>query len=292
MTELHELQRHLPARTKESYDQRIPKIIWQTMKTNLVPKIMKDFSSSWIDLNPEYEYRFLDDTDIDRCIIEEFPEYISAYEKAQQGAVKADLWRYLILYKYGGIYADMDCKCVVSLKNWIRPLAEWVTQLGMNKDICQWLIITIPRNPILKKAAEKSRGNLLNPKKCCEYKGFKIATDQNIQFCEDAEPVRIYHPVMNLAGPPVLQEAAEECFASESESAIFRSVQVVCVSENVSCQMGGNVQHDYLNAEYLQALDKLSTPHYEDVSGRTSHRSLIKTLTTRFLEALKSLIRK
>jgi mannosyltransferase OCH1-like enzyme len=292
MTKFYEIPKHLLSRSKENYDQRIPKILWQTMKTKQVPQIMKEFSSSWTDLNPEYEYRFFDDSDIERCVMEEFPEYISAYKKIQQGAVKSDLWRYLILYKYGGVYADMDCRCVVPLKNWIRPAAEWVTQLGMNKDVCQWLIITVPYNPILKKAAEKSRENLLRPKTVCEYKGFKISKNQDIQFCEDASPVRILHPVMTLAGPPVLQEAAEECFASQPDSAIFRSIQIVCVSENVSCQMAGNVQHDYLNPEYLQALDKLSTPHYDSVQSRTSHRNLLLTLAMRFLEAIQSLFRK
>ena len=49
----------LTARDKMEYDQKIPKIIWQTMKTNQVPALLKDYADTWIEKNPEYEYRFL-----------------------------------------------------------------------------------------------------------------------------------------------------------------------------------------------------------------------------------------
>ena len=269
MTDFYAIPKHLPPRTVAAYDQRIPKIIWQTMKTSVVPKIMKDYSNSWIEQNPEYEYRFFDDNDIHQFIANDFPEYISVYRKIKHGAVKADFWRYLILYKYGGVYADMDCRCNVSLRKWIQPTAEWVTQLGINRDVCQWLILTIPGNPVFRKAAEISCRNLLTHNAYAEYKGFAFGGDQNLELSEQAKTIRIYHPIMKLAGPPILQQAAEECFLTPSDEAIFRSIQIVCVSGTVSCQMNGNVQHDYLNQEYLESLKELSTPHYESALRQT-----------------------
>src|SRR5450432_3003830 len=82
------------------YDQKIPKIIWQTMKTNRVPVFMKNYADTWIKLNPEYEYRFHDDDDIIDFIKNNFPDYLEGYKKIKYGASKADLWRYLIMYKY------------------------------------------------------------------------------------------------------------------------------------------------------------------------------------------------
>ncbi|TNF98043.1 MAG: hypothetical protein EP297_09055 [Gammaproteobacteria bacterium] len=263
MTDFYSIPKHLPPRARATYDQGIPKIIWQTMKTNVVPKIMMDYSNSWIEQNPEYEYRFFDDEDITQFIAKEFPEYISAYKKIKHGAVKADFWRYLIMYKYGGVYADIDCRCIVPLRKWIQPTAKWVTQIGVNMDVCQWLIISIPGNPVFRKAAEKSCANLLNPKEYCQYKGFTLDDNHEVKLCKQVQPIRKYHSIMKLAGPPVLQEAAEECFLTPPDDAIFKSMQIVCVSDNAPCQMGGNVQHDYKNQEYLQGLEELSTPHYE-----------------------------
>ena len=263
MIELFSIPRRVPPRTSPECDQKIPRIIWQTMKTTRVPKVMHEYSNSWTEQNPEYEYRFLDDEELLKMMTVEFAEYMPAFKKAKIGAIKADLWRYLVIYKHGGVYADMDCRCMVPLRNWVQPEAAWVTQLGINRDVCQWLIISVPGNPVFKKAAEKSFRNLTNAVEFCEYSGFELAADGAIQMSRQ-QRIKSFHPVMKLAGPPVLQKSAEECFVSPEESGIFRSTQIVCVSGNSSCQMNGNVQHTYRDPQYVEALKQLSTPHYED----------------------------
>ena len=64
MTEYTIIPKKLPPRSSIIYDQKIPKIIWQTMKTNQVPVIIKNYVDTWLIQNPEYEYRFYDDEDI------------------------------------------------------------------------------------------------------------------------------------------------------------------------------------------------------------------------------------
>jgi mannosyltransferase OCH1-like enzyme len=265
MTKLYTIPKKLSSRIREQYYQVIPRIIWQTMKTNIVTKVMSDYATSWIDGNPEYEYRFFDDKDVYQFIKTAFPSYIKGYETIKYGAVKSDFWRYLIIYKYGGVYADIDCRCVVPLQKWINAESQWVTQLGVNRDVCQWLIISVPKNPVFKAAADKSYSNLINSRLdgFIEYSGFKLDRNKKLVVCERTAPVKIRHPVMNIAGPPILQKAAEECFRSKSNSGVFRSIQIVCVSGADSCQMNGNVQHEYGNREYLQGLQVLGTPHYE-----------------------------
>jgi hypothetical protein len=251
----------VPASSEPDYFQKIPKIIWQTMKSNHVPSIMKGFSNSWIENNPEYEYRFCDDDEIIRFIKCEFPEYFEGYQKIQYGASKADLWRYLVIYQFGGVYADMDCRCLSPLRKWIETDSEYVTQLGVNHDLCQWLIISVPKNPIFLRAAEKSLKNIENKTTDQEYRGFELK-DQKIELRKHVPVVTIRDRIIGLAGPPVLQKAAEECFEDGSMDAILQSIQVVCTSRGRSCQMNGNVQHDYGNPEYKKALKRLKTPHY------------------------------
>src|SRR6185312_12400220 len=142
MTKFITIPKELFPRVDLNYEQKIPKIIWQTFKTNQVPFIMKDYVDSWITKNPEYKYRFFDDQDIQNFLQIHFPDYYEAYNTIKFGSSKADLWRYLIIYKYGGVYADLDCRCNTSLRKWINPDSQFVTQLGINKDICQWLLIS------------------------------------------------------------------------------------------------------------------------------------------------------
>ena len=261
MAEFATIPKSIPARNSIEYKQKIPKIIWQTINTNRVPVYMKSFADSWINLNPEYEYRFHDDDDIIKFIQTDFPQYIDAYKNLKYGASKADLWRYLIIYKYGGVYSDMDCRCLNSLREWIDPNADFVTQLGINKDICQWLIISVANNPIFLKAAEKTLHNSEKNNSSASYYGFEYNKNK-LQISSVASPFHFNHPVLGLSGPPVLQEAAEELFKAESTESLFASTQIICVSDVASCQMNGNVIHDTRNPEYQKSCKALKLAHY------------------------------
>lgn len=58
--------------------------------------------------NPDYTFHFYDSIRRRNFIKEFFPEFLFFYDKINDGygAVKADIFRVLILYKYGGIYMD------------------------------------------------------------------------------------------------------------------------------------------------------------------------------------------
>jgi mannosyltransferase OCH1-like enzyme len=271
------IPKHLAPRTKAAYEQRIPMIIWQTMKTNLVPKIISESANSWIEKNPEYEYRFFDDKDIFEFVKSEFPEYLRAFKKIKHGAVKADLWRYLVIYKHGGVYADIDSKCVVSMREWVQPSSHWVTHLGTNRDVCQWLLMSVPNNPIFKLAAVKGYENIVRGRPpYIQFEGFRLGSDQKIRICEGSR-LRTSHPIMTLAGPPILQQAAEECLINKSAKSIFEFTQVVCVSDQTQCEMNGNVSHDCAKDEYLQALIDMSTPHYGNSKAQSDFLAYLYT---------------
>ena len=267
MTEYLIIPKVLPVRNKMEYDQKIPKIIWQTIKTNRVPVLIKHYADSWIGLNPEYEYRFYNDNDIFEFINTYFPEFIEGYKKIKYGASKADLWRYLIIYKYGGVYADMDCRCMNPLRQWIEPEAAYVSQLGINKDFCQWLIISVPENPVFLKAAKKTIQNLENNTSKAAYHGFEFLKNK-LTIIKNVSIFEFDHKVLGMSGPPVLQEAAEACFKDGSLAGILPFTQFVCISKEVSCQMNGNVRHDSGHAAYRKALRKLKTIHYDQSLSR------------------------
>ena len=89
----------------------IPKIIHQTWKTK---KLLPEFiiwRDSWIKLNPEFVFCFYTDRDINKFIRKNYPEYEELWNSLVN-IEKVDVFRYLILYKYGGVYVDMDCECL------------------------------------------------------------------------------------------------------------------------------------------------------------------------------------
>jgi hypothetical protein len=277
MTELKIIPKVLLPRDSMEYLQKIPKIIWQTMKTNDVPVFMRSYAESWMKLNPEYEYRFCDDNDIVDFLRKDFPEYLEGYENLKYGASKADLWRYLIIYKYGGVYADIDCLCINPLRNWVDKQAKFVTALGTNKDICQWLIISVPKNPIFLRAAQKTIQNSENQNVLSSHFGFEYREKELI--IREHEPLSKFdHPVLALSGPPVLQSAAEECLREGLLIEILQSIQVVCISGTTSCQMNGNVRHDTGNQDYKNSYKALHLKHYN------SRRERIKRIIGGFFK--------
>jgi hypothetical protein len=261
MSEFATIPKTLAPRLKPEVTQKIPRIIWQTMKTNKVPVFMKNYADSWIDLNPEYEYRFHDDEDILNFLETDFPDFLEGYKKLKFGASKADLWRYLIIYKFGGIYADIDCKCITPLNLWIKQESSFVTQLGTNKDICQWLIISVPENPVFLKAAELTLENSKKNNSKTSHYGFQFSGNKLI-LNEKSPLLKFEHEVLGLSGPPVLQKAAEDCYKEGSISDILPFTQVVCVSGATSCQMNGNVSHDSGDEEYKKSYKELKLNHY------------------------------
>lgn len=90
----------------------IPKIVWQTHECSYddLPDLYKENSQTYKDLG--WEYRYHSALDRESFIAEYFPEYLHLYLHIGPGIYKSDLWRYLVLYKYGGFYADMDSRLV------------------------------------------------------------------------------------------------------------------------------------------------------------------------------------
>ena len=86
----------------------IPKIIHQTYKNHDLPEIYKKCQKEIKKLHPDFEYRFYTDEDIDKFINTEFPKYYDKFNELPRMIMKIDMFRYFLMYKYGGLYADMD----------------------------------------------------------------------------------------------------------------------------------------------------------------------------------------
>lgn len=93
---------------KPKYSSIIPLKIFQTWHTKNLPQNMKTAVEMVKKTNPRFEHHLFDDDDCREFIKNNFPEVVlQAYDGLIPGAYKADLWRYCVLYKEGGIYMDI-----------------------------------------------------------------------------------------------------------------------------------------------------------------------------------------
>lgn len=150
----------------------IPRIIHQTYHSREFPAAIEASVKALRERNPGWEYRFYDDADIERFIRAEYePEVYAAYSRINPayGAARADLFRYLLIYRLGGVYLDIKSSATAPLDDIISPLDRHVLAYwpngpgepfagwGMHAALADfhrgefqnWHLISTPRHPFL-----------------------------------------------------------------------------------------------------------------------------------------------
>ena len=154
-------------------------MIHQTWKNNTLSPMFKASQQSWRSMNPEFTYRFYTDRDCLRFIKKHFPQYIGLYKSLCLGVQRSDVFRYLVLYHYGGYYADMDTTCKIPIDTWMRQLTKGKDQVDCivgeddvvldpdgtgfgteRHEYLQWFIASVPNHPLLLEVVDNIEARL------------------------------------------------------------------------------------------------------------------------------------
>lgn len=128
---------------------RIPRTIWQTYREEPAAFPIRIAIESWKQFNPRYDYRFLTDSEIDRFMIANFnAETVEIFRAMPLGVMRADMWRYAVLYVHGGVYVDLDTECLAPIEEWLPPEANLVVGLENDLHFCQWAIAAAPGHAV------------------------------------------------------------------------------------------------------------------------------------------------
>lgn len=138
----------------------IPRLIHQTWKTRDVPPEFQALQRSWIERNPGFEYLFWTDEDIGRFIAEEHPALLPVFHGYADPIARIDLARYLILRRFGGVYADLDFEClrpidgllegrsfVVGLEPEEHGRLAKAVERGLPRILCPSFLASAPGHP-------------------------------------------------------------------------------------------------------------------------------------------------
>lgn len=145
---------------EEPFESYVAPYIWQTYRTKNLPEPAEAARETWISNNPGWKCELYDDDDIEKYIKNDWPTPMYKFFKSLPvGVMKADLWRYLILKTHGGVYSDIDSKC-------LKPIYEWeeeqkfdsknILMIGLENDehFCQWTIYSTKEHPVMKYVCE------------------------------------------------------------------------------------------------------------------------------------------
>ena len=155
---------------------QIPRIIHQTFKTNDLPNEISKVVQRLKDMNPTFEYRFYNNEDCIEFIKENYDEetlnlYLSI--NPIYGASRADFFRYLLMYKVGGVYLDIKSCTTIPLEETLLPTDEyllthwkgldWASELNYQfGEFQNWHIICRPEHPFLGRVIEIVKENIKN----------------------------------------------------------------------------------------------------------------------------------
>ena len=101
----------------------LTKIIHQTWKTKDIPYDIysKNWIESWKKINPDWEYKLWSDEDNRNLVRDHYPEYLELYDSYERPIAKADIIRFFYMHKFGGLYVDLDFKCLKPFDEIIQP---------------------------------------------------------------------------------------------------------------------------------------------------------------------------
>ena len=188
----------------------VPRRIWQTHKSQAYVDSVAELrggQASWKALDG-YQYRFCDDADRDALVEGHFPELYALYRNLPMQVMKADVWRYVVVYVHGGIYADMDTGCVreprelVDTPSWLVTAPEDCP----TPYFCQWVFAAAPRSPVMLAVVNEMTGRLRAEGK---IDGGSFARDP--------------HLVHRLTGPAMFTDAVRKFWASRGLPSLGRT---------------------------------------------------------------------
>ena len=93
----------------------IPKRIIQTGKSSNLPLKERAAVCNLKLLNPDFEYVFFDDGQVESFIDQYFPKYRNVFDSFPFRIQRYDFFRYLAVYQFGGFYFDLDVFLASSL---------------------------------------------------------------------------------------------------------------------------------------------------------------------------------
>lgn len=200
---------------EKNYD--IPKNIFITHKSmsyiNSKPQL-RICLNSWLKHKNNYKIFFYDDAACDSFIKNNFSEKVyKAYTRLPLSVMKSDLWRYCVIYKYGGIYTDADAECRINPDIFTSPKTLLVC--GPESDgvhLCQWCFAAPKNSPIMRSIIDLSVERILNIPK-----------------------IKGEHVVHYLTGPLCFTEGIEKYLENKSKKTFLNKLQYKKYRSNIMC---------------------------------------------------------
>ena len=206
---------------QQQQQQRIPRIIHQTYFERITmekyPQLYR-LQNTW--KASGWQHRFYDDMAAREYITSNYPpRFLSVFDTLLPGAYKADFFRYLVLFKEGGIYVDVDVMLNTNLDTFITPDLAFFAPLDAvgtfaDEQYCMWngLLGSAPGHPVMANVIEwivnvvSNRGDMYDLERgVCSFSGVNKIENWKIRS----------EPGLMLSGPCALGLAVNNALGNK-----------------------------------------------------------------------------
>lgn len=129
-------------------------IIHAMYTTSEIPIRWKQSAESWVNMNKDFAYCLWTFAELEVFVADEYPWLLSTYQGYRYFIQRCDVARYMLLYRYGGTYVDLDVVCRTPLSvifadspveagTVVRPASSF----GFSQD---FIAVRRPRDPFIR----------------------------------------------------------------------------------------------------------------------------------------------
>ncbi|MBI1181143.1 MAG: glycosyltransferase [Alphaproteobacteria bacterium] len=231
---LHDDERLVP---EAQMGTEIPRLIHQTFANRALPAPLEENVDRLRAANPGWRHTLYDDAGIEAFIADAYgDEMLGRYRRINPvyGAARADLFRYLLLYRRGGVYLDIKSNTRVPLDSLLRPddrylLARWSRSEGerwsdwgrhpelraFGGELQQWHIVCVPGHPFLRRVIARVLANIERYRPLVDGIGFNgvLRVTGPIAYTLAVAPIVSRHPHRLLDDepqPPLVYDAVTD----------------------------------------------------------------------------------
>lgn len=157
------------------WERRIPNTVFQTWVTPALGRSHRNALARFRQRNADFTFRFFSDADADRFMADMFGDHpiYAVYQSGLFGPLKMDIWRYCMLYRFGGVYCDIgkairtpirelistEASAVIAWeKRNVSPFPVSATAAAVlqhpDKRVINWAMMFAPRHPVMKRVID------------------------------------------------------------------------------------------------------------------------------------------
>ena len=227
---------------KYSIKQRIPTNVYQTWENNLFGKTHSKSINKFRDLNPDLSFYLYDKNKRDDYMRENWKNHMISkiYFNSTLGPMKADLFRYCILYDYGGYYFDIAKGCKVQLTSLHNNNHEAI--ITYEDNVCFYPPISNKNFELLRPFNYVLQWGLAFEAK---HKFLEILIDDicsNYKYYKDIEFENPKLAILNFTGPGMYTKVMRK-YIEDYNIGSFKELDVKFNNNGIFRLKGSNFRH-------------------------------------------------